>query len=258
AAVVIASRSAGAVEHGLAALAAAGLPGERLAGRACDVTRQEQVQALLDFALERFGRIDVWVNNAGISPAYGPTVHQRAEEFVQTTQTNVLGSYYGSLAAMRYFLPRKQGKLINVLGRGAREPVPMQNAYASSKAWLRSFTVALAREHRDSGVGVFALNPGMMDTEMLTDVRVLEGFEDGLKNFGAVVQTLSQPPEVPARRAIWLASAATDGKTGLVTSELNPLTVLKQVARQGLNRLLGRSGRPLEIKITSVPKEWPR
>jgi len=254
AAVEVSSRSPEAVDKAVQALTAAG---GQAGGLACDVGELEQVQALLADALHCFGRVDVWVNNAGISPPYGPTAHVDPADFARTTRTNVLGLYHGSLVAMRYFLPLRRGKLINMLGRGERGPAPMQNAYGASKAWVRSFTLTLAEEYKDSGVGVFALSPGMMDTELLTDVEVLPGFEDRLANFESVVQAISQPPEVSARRAVWLASAATDGKTGLVARELTGPKVMWRFMRQGFARLLGRKGRPVTVQVHTTSSGWP-
>ena len=151
AAVVVSSRSAEAVEQAVAGLRAGGV---RASGLACDVSDLAQVQALAEHAIMTFGALDVWVNNAGLSAPYGPTIHVFPERFTQVTQTNVLGTYHGSLVAMRHFLEGGGGKLINILGRGERGPQPMQNAYASSKAWIKSFTLALAEEYKDSGVGV--------------------------------------------------------------------------------------------------------
>jgi NAD(P)-dependent dehydrogenase (short-subunit alcohol dehydrogenase family) len=74
------------------------------------------------------------------------------------TNTNILGVYNGSITAMQHFLPRRTGTLINITGRGDRGPQPMHNAYALSKAWMRSFTECLAREYQNSGVKLYAFN----------------------------------------------------------------------------------------------------
>jgi NAD(P)-dependent dehydrogenase (short-subunit alcohol dehydrogenase family) len=252
--VVISSRSEAAVADAVQTLRAAGA---NAAGLACDVSELDQVRALADAALAEYGRIDVWVNNAGISPPYGPTAHVAAADFSLTLQVNTLGAYHGSLVAMRYFLSEGRGKLINILGRGERGPVPMQNAYASSKAWLKSFTLGLAREYEHSGVGVFALSPGMMDTDMILDVEVIRGYEDRLKSMNAVVQALSQPPELSARRAVWLASAATDGKTGLVVRELSSAKAMGKFMQLGIAKLLRRTGRQVSVSIRPIPAEYP-
>ena len=254
AALVVSSRSAGAVA---AAVDDLRLAGAQASGLACDVSDLAQVQALAMHALQTFGALDIWVNNAGLSAPYGPTIHQQPERFVQVTQANVLGAYHGSLVAMRHFLDRRGGKLINILGRGERGPQPMQNAYAASKAWIKSFTLALADEYKDSGVGVYAFSPGMMDTEMLLDVEVVRGFEGRLKSFKTVVQVLSQPPQAPAGQAAWLASAATDGRTGLVLRSLTARWLAGHLLRLGWDRLRGRPARPLDIQIRAVEAAYP-
>ena len=134
AAVVISGRTAQAVEAAVAGLTA---EGAQASGLRADVAEAAQVQTLAAFALQKHGRFDVWVNNAGSSAPFGPTFAASPDEFERIVRTNILGLYHGTRAALEHFLPRRAGKLINVLGRGARSPAPLQNAYASSKAWVR-------------------------------------------------------------------------------------------------------------------------
>ncbi|MEI2652469.1 MAG: SDR family NAD(P)-dependent oxidoreductase [Microthrixaceae bacterium] len=215
AAVVIAARSQAAVEKAVGELVASGW---RAAGFAADVSHRDQVEALAEHAVATFGRLDIWVNNAGVAGPYGPTLDTAPAAFEQVVNTNILGTYYGSHAAMRRFLDQGSGKLINLLGHGWKGPVPWQNAYSASKAWVRSFTLALAAETKESGVGVFAFNPGMVLTELLTDVEVIAGSEARLQRFPAIVRMWAKPPAVPAAKAVWIASSATDGKTGEITT----------------------------------------
>jgi NAD(P)-dependent dehydrogenase (short-subunit alcohol dehydrogenase family) len=250
ASVVIASRSAEAVTKTVDTLRA---EGGQASGLACDVSDLAQVQALADHALNDLGRFDIWVNNAGISPAYGPTVHIQPEEFVKATQTNILGTYYGSVVALRHFFPKRSGKLINLIGAGARQPAPMQNAYGSSKAWIRNFTLALAKEYKDSGVGILAFNPGMMTTDLITNVQVVAGYEHLLKSFPTVIRVIAKPPEVAARKAVWLASSATDGRTGLEVHLFNPAAMLLSFLSDRVRRLTGQKTDGPQPVITSVP-----
>jgi len=250
ASVVLASRSDSAIQKAVESIRPMGA---QATGTACDTSDMKQVEALGDHAVKTFGRFDIWVNNAGVSPACGPTVHVQPDEFVKTTQTNVLGTYYGSVVAMRHFLPRHAGKLINIAGAGARGPVPMQSAYAASKAWIRNFTLALAREYQDSGVCVHVLNPGMMTTDMLTQVEVVAGFEHKLDALPMVLRVLGKPPEAPARKAVWLASSVTDGRTGLEVSVFNPLTAMFGFMRERIRGLAGQPGDWPRPNITSVP-----
>ena len=250
ASVIVSSRSPQAVEKALTGLTEGGRPAD---GRACDVGDLSQVEALLSFVLQRFGRLDVWISNAGVSAPYGPTAHVPTESFEQVVRTNILGTYHGSVVALRHLLPLQHGKLINILGRGDRQPVPLQNAYASSKAWVRNFTLALAREYRDSGVGIFAFNPGLMFTSLIEGAEAVEGYEHRLRPLETVMRLWGQPPEGPAERLVWLASAATDGKTGLevqlLTSRAMAIGVLREVAR----RVTRRPGRSVTLQTRSVP-----
>jgi glucose 1-dehydrogenase len=173
--VVISARSTLVVEKIAADLNSSGFSASAFA---CDVSELRRVEALARYTLQKFGDIHIWVNNAGISGPYGPTFDLSVEQFMAVVQTNILGVYHGSLIAMRHFLTQDQGKMINILGRGDDEPVPMQNAYASSKTWIRSFTLALAKEYKNTHVGVFAFNPGLMDTDFLRNVETFKGQEE--------------------------------------------------------------------------------
>jgi NAD(P)-dependent dehydrogenase (short-subunit alcohol dehydrogenase family) len=233
AAVVIASRSEGAVAEAVQALKQAGA---RAVGMACDVGNLAEVQALADLALRTYGALDLWVNNAAVSPAYGPTASVPPEAFAAAVQTNILGTYHGSIVALRHFVPRRQGKLINLLGMGDNRNAPFQSAYASSKAWANRFTQGLAKEYEGSGVGIFALNPGLMLTDLVLRPEVLRGWEERIKPLATVLRMWGNPPEVPAEKAVWLASAATDGKTGLILRQLTPGRMLAGLLRDRLAR----------------------
>ena len=250
--VVISSRTEQAVQRALETLAQ-----ERAAGTACDVGDREQVQALADFAIQRFGSFEIWINNAGLSAPYGPTAHIPPDLVERVIQTNILGTYHGSVAALAHFLPRRQGKLINVLGRGDQQPVVHQNSYASSKAWMRVFTLALAKEYRSRGVEIFAYNPGLMFTEMVGDVDVLAGYETHVGALETVLRMWGNSPQIPARRMVWMASAATDGKTGKVYRELTTGRLLGGALKEGVRILLRRDPGEKRLTIRSVDPALP-
>lgn len=237
ASVVLSARGKNALRENVDALIAKGY---RAAGFPCDVGNLEQVRALGVFAEQTFGALDIWVNNAGVAGIYGPTVANPVHRFERVVQTNILGTYYGSITALDHFLPRRSGKLINLLGRGDDRPVPFQNAYASSKTWVRSFTLALAKENKDSGIGIYAFNPGLVDTDLLRKIDVVAGYEKRLTPFSTVIQMWANPPEVPAERALWLASSATDGKTGLEVNVLDRTSLLKGIGRLIVSKITRR------------------
>jgi NAD(P)-dependent dehydrogenase (short-subunit alcohol dehydrogenase family) len=252
--VVVASRSPTSVERAVAMLTA---QRARASGLPCDVGDAAQVHALYRHAVETYGQLDIWVNNAGLSAPYGQTLEVDPEQFVQTIQTNILGTYYGSIVAMQHFTGQGRGKLINLLGRGDRQPTPMQNAYASSKAWIRSFTLALAQEYKTSGVGVFAFNPGLMPTELLSNLDVIAGHEEEVQPLKFVMRLWAEPPEVAARKAVWLASSATDGRTGLAVTVLTPARLIIGLLREGW-RLIRRQPAPVMRLDINPVQPWQK
>lgn len=255
AAVVVASRSADVVTQTVTHLQS---KDARVTGISCDVGDLAQVQALKKHALDTFGKLDIWINNAGIAGPYGATAHIAPGAFTAVLQTNIMGTYHGSWVAMQHFLPHHEGKLINILGAGSRRPMPMQNAYTSSKGWMKNFTSILAQEYKDSGVGVYAFNPGMMVTQLLTQVDAVEGYEGRLASFDTVIRMFGKPPEIPAEKVVWLGSCATDGKTGLIVEQSTMFSMLGGVLKEMVRRLLGRPAPPLDLNIRTIPASLSR
>ena len=252
--VVLAARSQKDIEQNAAELQT---EGHEATTFVCDVSDPKQVEALAHFAIQTYGHFDVWVNNAGIAGAYGATFDLSSEQFLSVLRTNMFGVYYGSMMAMRHFLPRRSGKLINILGAGSKKPAPNQNAYGSTKAWIRVFTLALAAEYKDSGVGVYALQPGLMDTDLLTEIVTFEQHEKRLRNFMPfLVRAGGKKPEVAARKVLWLASSATDGKTGLDASASSSLIVMLGFLREGLRNLFHLTARPVEMTVKVIPSAF--
>ncbi len=252
---VIAGRSQPAVEAVCERLSA---QGAAVSGLPCDVGDPAQVRRLAEHAISAFGRFDIWVNNAGVSAPYGPVTAIAPDAITTTVQTNILGTYYGSMAALEHFRPRRSGKLINLLGRGDKaKPVPLQTAYAASKAWIRSFTLSLAEENRDSGVGIYAFNPGMVSTDMLTDLEAIAGYEERLKVMPTIIRMWANPPEIPAERAVWLASPATDGRTGLEVRVTGPAQLLGGALAEGFRRIFSRQGPEVAVRVRTVPRHEP-
>jgi glucose 1-dehydrogenase len=135
--------------------------------------------------------------------------------------------------------------------------VALQNAYASSKAWVRNFTLALAKEYKKTKIGIYAFQPGLVETDLLRRVSVVQGYEKKLKIFSTIIRIWANPPSVPAEKAVWLASAATDGKTGL---EVHVLTPGKQIAGllRELRRLVQRQpARDTSLKLTMITPSLP-
>jgi NAD(P)-dependent dehydrogenase (short-subunit alcohol dehydrogenase family) len=153
---------------------------------------------------------------------------------------------------MRHFLKRKRGKLINVLGRGDTGAIPMQNAYSSSKVWIRNFTKVLAKEYKESGIEVMGFNPGLVRTEFLSSVQAVRGYETKLNPLRYVVMLWGNEVDVPAQKALWLASPATDGKNGLLVKMLTSGFMISRLITVPITRLLRNHNELMELNITPV------
>lgn len=179
----------------------------KIAAFACDVRDPNQVQALLNNGLEHFGEVTAWINNAGVTAASGPTVDTPWEMGSNVIAVNINGCYHGSLVALRHFEKQGAGKLINVTGRGETGPQAQANLYSSSKAWIRNFTLALAKENvqqqslapeRNIQIGTF--NPGLLYTHLTQQPLVLQNHEEKtLKGLRTVMSLIGDSPERAAK-----------------------------------------------------------
>jgi NAD(P)-dependent dehydrogenase (short-subunit alcohol dehydrogenase family) len=164
----ISGRTQEAIDRAVAALSARHGT-DRLHGYPCDVTDFEQVQALWDAAREHWGRVDMWINNAGIAHAQAPLWKQPAEEIAAVVETNLIGAMYGAKVAMKGMLAQGSGSIYNMegLGSGGRR-VEGLTAYGSTKAALTYLTDAMVQEAKGTPVIAGAIRPGMVATDMLT------------------------------------------------------------------------------------------
>jgi short-subunit dehydrogenase len=110
-----------------------------------DVSHADDVERLARTAIERFGRIDVWINNAGVG-AIGPFERVPLADHEQVVRTNLLGTLYGSYVAYRQFLQQRAGTLINIASELGKHTVPYYASYAASKHGVVGLNEALRQE----------------------------------------------------------------------------------------------------------------
>lgn len=130
---------------------------------AVDVRSREAQQALAEFAVERFGQLDLWINNAGIFPA-APAAEIPVSQIQATLAINVEGVLYGAQAAASVMKPG--GAILNMASVAAFRVRRLRAAYCASKAAVAHLTESLAVEFGDLGLRVNAIAPGLIDTEM--------------------------------------------------------------------------------------------
>jgi len=163
-----------------------------------DVGIEEDVRRIAQVAIDRFGRFDTWVNNAGIS-IFGRTEDVSLEDQRRLFQTNFWGVVHGSLVAVAY-LKKRGGALINLGSEVSDRAIPLQGMYSASKHAVKGFTDALRLELEAEGapVSVTLIKPAAMDTM----------FVEHAKNYLDVEPKLPPPiyaPEIAADAILYAA-----------------------------------------------------
>jgi len=133
-----------------------------------DVRREDEVRALVDETVSRFGRLDVAVNNAGTEGQVGPITDQTAESYAATFDTNVLGVILSMKHEVRVMRGQGGGSIINVSSTYGHQGAAGASIYVASKHAVEGLTKSVALETSGSGIRVNAVAPGPTDTGMLT------------------------------------------------------------------------------------------
>jgi NAD(P)-dependent dehydrogenase (short-subunit alcohol dehydrogenase family) len=182
-----------------------------------DVSKKKQVEMMVEKTVERFGKIDILVNNVGIYMA--DSVLTLSEEvWDKVIDTDLKGTFLCSQAAAKQMVKRGYGKIINISSCCAIESTMGQVAYGAAKAGVVALTRDFAFELGEKGVYVNAILPGMTETDMTKEMLKTDEAREVWRNKN-VLKRLGQP-EDQAKVALFLASNLSDHITGeqIVTS----------------------------------------
>ena len=133
-----------------------------------DVRKEDDVRALVDKTVARFGRLDVAVNNAGTEGQVGPITDQTAESYAATFDTNVLGVILSMKHEVRAMQTQGSGSIVNISSTYGHEGAAGASVYVGSKHAVEGITKSVALETAKSGIRVNGVAPGPTDTGMLT------------------------------------------------------------------------------------------
>jgi NAD(P)-dependent dehydrogenase (short-subunit alcohol dehydrogenase family) len=221
--VVLCARDSGSLAQACRQVQTHQADGQGIEAVPADVSIASDVDRLVAHAQARFGRIDVLVNNAGIYGPMGAIEEVDWREWVRTIEINLMGSVLMARAVVPAMKARRAGKIIQLSGGGATNPLPRISAYAASKAAIVRFAETLAEELRDFGIDVNSIAPGALNTRMLEQVLSAGADKVGAAFFDRSVkqkQSGGAGLEPGASLAVFLASDASNGITGKLISAL--------------------------------------
>jgi NAD(P)-dependent dehydrogenase (short-subunit alcohol dehydrogenase family) len=147
-------------------------PGADVCAAEADVTDADALDVFARTVVERFGRIDLWINNAGALAPIGPLATADPRAVHTNLDVNVLGVLHGSATFARHVRARPgPGLLVNMSSGAATKPYEGWAVYCASKAAVDMVTEVVAREEREAGLVAVALAPGVVDTDMQALIR---------------------------------------------------------------------------------------
>jgi len=177
-----------------------------------DVADPESARQAVEAVLQRAGRLDVLVNNAGIAGMSAPVADYPIDEWRRILSIDLDGVFYCCKAALPHMLERGSGRIVNIASISGKEGNPNMSAYSSAKAGVIGFTKALAKEVATRGVYVNCVTPAVIATDILNQLD--QSAVDYMTSKIPMART-GRPEEVAALVS-WLASDECTFSTGAV------------------------------------------
>lgn len=209
--IVIAGRKVEAGEKLAEALRAGGTEAEFVQA---DVRFESEVEALVKRTVERFGRLDIAVNAAGVEGESGPVTEQTPERYAAVFDANVLGTLLAMKHELRVMTAQQSGSIVNVSSTMGLRGAAGMSIYVASKHAVEGLTKSAALEAAAAGVRVNAVAPGPIDTEMLT--RLTGSDERKAAMLSTVPLKRAGTPEEIAEAIVFVGSSRAGYMTGEV------------------------------------------
>jgi len=191
AAVVLGARRADRIEALAAEIAEAGGKATALV---TDVTKREDLQRLVDAAVDTYGRIDVLINNAGVMPL-SPLERLKVDEWDQMIDVNLKGVLYGVAAALPHMIAQESGHIINLSSVAGHKLFAGSAVYSATKFAVRALSEGLRQEMASYGIRTTIISPGAVKTELLDHISeqdVQQANQDYVAQVGVPAETFAR------------------------------------------------------------------
>lgn len=201
--VVLTARSGAAIE------AIAAEIGDAALAVTCDVADYAQVEAAVAAAAERFGGVDVLINNAGILEPISHMDQSDPADWGKVIDVNVKGVFHGMRAVMPLMEKAGGGSILTISSGAAHGPVEAWSHYCASKAAANMLTRCVHKEAGEKGIRAIGLSPGTVATQMQRDIKA-----SGINPVSQLDWSDHIPPEWPAKCLLWMCSSEADSWLG--------------------------------------------
>ncbi|HEY0510676.1 MAG TPA: SDR family oxidoreductase [Thermoanaerobaculia bacterium] len=223
-------------------LAAAG--GQRVLALPCDVGNEDEVRWAIDATTERFGRLDILINNAGVIQV-GPLEHMTVADFEEAMRVHFWGPLYATLAALPHLRKGETGRIVNISSIGGRIAVPHLVPYSASKFALAGLSDGLRSELAKEGIYVTTVTPGLMRTGSHVNAR-FKGKRNEEFSWFAISDSLPLTSMAGRRAARRILEACRYGEPSLtLTPQAKAAAIANTLAPNATARLLELAARML-------------
>lgn len=187
-----------------------------------DVGRYADVEAAVRAGVERFGAIDILINNAGVVEPISHMADADPDAWTQVINVNLNGVFFGMRAVIGQMRQQGAGTVLTISSGAAHSPIEAWSHYCASKAGVAMLTRSLDQEERGNGIRAIGLSPGTVATRMQREIKA-----SGINPVSQLNWEDHIPPEWPARTLLWMCSSDADPFLGDEISLRDPEILAK-------------------------------
>ncbi len=212
-----------------------------VSGIPVDVSIEGDLEKLLQHAIETWGRVDVWINNAGLSGGFRPLQEMSTEEIRVLVEVNLTATLNACRIIIPYFITQGGGILINMGGKGGRgDASPFLSTYAATKAAITNLTKSLAQENKPHPISIHSVMPGMVATDFYKDMKTSPKLVASTQSLPHVLKAFGVPADAVGRFFVQIAAQEPGKVTGKTYCLVSGWRLIRAVGLMTWYRVTGK------------------